>query len=196
MHLCLHGGIQHGFEMGLITCYDIACTLKKYKDDIEWNSLWNRSRELGIDRSLRLFAGLIDNLLGIPLPDQFAQKNLRNHEFQEMVNSAGRMIFDKESVSNRNLARLFDRGGLRSRISTIKRHVLPPGDLLIEGAKISGNSGKLHLVALYLRRIRKLISRHGKTLWLGLRRNPETIRAIDRQNERNKLRDWMAGSED
>jgi hypothetical protein len=196
IHLCLHAGIQHGFEMGLITCYDIVYTLEKYNNDFNWDSFWNRSEALGIDRSIHLFAELIDKLLGIPLPEQFTQKKLHNHEFQEMVDCAERAIFEKESVSNRNLARLFERRGLRSRLSILKRHVLPPGDLLIEGAKVPENSGKLHLVSLYLRRIRKLYGRHGKTLWLGFRGNPETMSAIDRQNKRNKLRDWMSGSEE
>jgi hypothetical protein len=135
-------------------------------------------------------------LLCIPLPEQFVQKKLHTQEFQEIVDSAVRLIFNKESVSNRNLARLFAPGGLRSRISTLKQHALPPGDLLMEGVKVPGNSGKLHLVLLYLRRIRNLASRHGITLWQGLCRDPKTISAIDRQNERNKLRDWMADSEE
>ncbi|MDZ4132324.1 MAG: nucleotidyltransferase family protein, partial [Dethiobacteria bacterium] len=54
LHLCLHSALQHGFEMGLVSCLDIAAFIEHCSEDTDWELLWSRGCEWGIERSVYL----------------------------------------------------------------------------------------------------------------------------------------------
>ena len=201
LHLCLHSALQHGFDTGLVSCLDITALIENNLEKIDWELLWKRGREWGIERSIFLMAALAERMLGVPIPSPIAGKIETGGETDLAIRAAEKMIFSrgtgaapKGAGTTRYLARLFGNQGWRVKLAYIKQRAFPPGETLYKGKGPPETEKGLKHYLLYFKRVRDLLRRHGKTVWRGLLGNPDIIAAMDAQNEKNKLRDWLAGA--
>ncbi|MDZ4133773.1 MAG: hypothetical protein U1E11_11640, partial [Dethiobacteria bacterium] len=140
-----------------------------------------------------LMAALAQRMLGVPMPVQLAAKMDGDGETLQALISAEEMIFSRGAGTTRYLARLFGKQSLKVKLNYLKQRLFPPGTAFYQGEERVEDRNALQKYRHYYFRLRDLLKRHGKTVWCGLLGNRETLAAMDAQNERNKLRDWLTG---
>lgn len=191
LHLCIHTSIHHGFDNGLLPYLDIALALEHYQEKLDWDKLWTRAKNWGMDRSVYLMLALTGRLLGHPMPKPVVQDMPPDQETQNAVQSAIDLVFHRSAPVTPYVARLFAGKGWRKKIKYLIQRTFPARSIMLASKERTGNYFLVKVFRLYLLRLRSLLQTHGKTVWSGLRRDPETLAAIRIQNRRNDLIDWI-----
>ncbi len=195
IHLCIHTCVHNAFSNGLITCLDIAQIVLSDRVKIDWEELWHRARELGIERTVYIMLALTEKIIGLPMPRQIAQKIQLNGEVILALEEAENFIFEKEMNVSTSLARLFEKRGWRKKMHYLKARTSPTREAVAARALPEERKNLFQKYQLYLTQIQKLYEEHGKTVLLGLRGDPQTLAAIELQNRQNNLRDWLMHAE-
>ncbi|MXO86113.1 hypothetical protein GRI38_08740 [Altererythrobacter aurantiacus] len=68
VHLAIHAGPAHGFNVGPLILSDIACLIEKAI--IDWAEFWDDARKDGTERPVALVLALVNRWLGLKLPDE------------------------------------------------------------------------------------------------------------------------------
>jgi hypothetical protein len=198
LHLCAHTCVHHVFDNGLIPYLDAQRVLEHFQDDLDWEELWTRAEKWGLDRAVAVMLMITDKLLGLPDPDKVFGRIKPDPEMTDSLDMAMNLIQDRGqggSMVSPFVARLFNRKGRRIRLKLIFRLLFPAKEIMFRtGQGLVDRSG-LKKYFIYLKRLRSLGHIHGRALWLGLRRDPDTVRAIESQNRKNNLRDWLVREE-
>jgi len=69
LHLCFHAAYQHRFEMGLRPLYDIAETIRRFEDDLDWRRLERTAAAWGVARWAYCGLHLAGGMLGARIPE-------------------------------------------------------------------------------------------------------------------------------
>jgi len=69
LHLCLHVCSKHRLDAGLLSFCDIAETVRRYRDRLDWNRVVHTTREWGAARHAALTFDLVGRMLGTSVPD-------------------------------------------------------------------------------------------------------------------------------
>jgi hypothetical protein len=69
LHLCLHAGVGHGFEVKLLSLCDLPVALRRWQEEIDWEAFWSRAHRWRAERSAVLTLAFVCRRLGYPLPD-------------------------------------------------------------------------------------------------------------------------------
>ncbi len=186
LHLCLHNCIQHRFENGLVACIDTVYFLKHFEEKLNWEQLWIRAQDWGIERAVYLMLALTERMIRLPMPEQINQVVKPDQAALNALAEAEDLIFEPQPHIGKNLALLFGKVGWRKKIKILLNRIFLPNEII--------KSDKKHL--FYLSRLRSLYNSHRKTVWLGLRGNPQTVTAIETQNRRNSLSKWLTRAEE
>jgi len=196
LHVCLHTGIQHGFENGLISCIDTGYILKHYEGRLDWEQLWSRAREWGIDRAVYLMLALTAKISGLPLPEQAKAFAPAYNHCQEALAEAEKLIFELQLDVADHVATLFKHQSFQKKLGLLSQRITTPANINSNGRQEKPVKASFKRFCSYLSRSRLLFERHGKTIWRGLLRDPQTTAAIKAQNRRNNLREWLRGAEE
>ncbi|MGM0652834.1 MAG: nucleotidyltransferase domain-containing protein, partial [Bacillota bacterium] len=195
LHICQHTCIQHGFDNGLTALLDTAWIMERYRKELDWQQLFTRARQWGIERAVFLMLVLTEKLLATALPPE-AQKQIRTgKEFTAALGTAEELIFSRPVSpvkTTRYLARFFGKTTWGEKLSYMKARALPAGTTVYRGEKKVADLNQPARFLFYLQRTAALSRRYGKTIWLGLRRDPQTIQAMQDENKKNRLRDWLS----
>ena len=124
---------------------------------------------------------------------ELADKIEQTEETLLVMQSAEEMVLSRERGATRYLARLFGKGSLKSKINYLNERIFPAGSVLYCGETAAGELNLSRRTGLYATRFFQLFSRYGKTVLAGCLGSKNTRAAMASQNERNKLRDWLAG---
>ena len=195
LHICQHTCIQHGFDNGLTALLDLARIMEHYREELDWQQLFDRSRQWGIERAVCLMLALTEKLLAVSLPPAAQEQIKLNREFTSALDTAEELIFsdsDKQVNTTRYLARFFDGTSWQEKLKLFKQRALPAGSTVYRGERKVADLSFPARILFYLQRTSALIKRYGKTIWLGLRRDPKAVRAMADENKKNHLRDWLS----
>jgi hypothetical protein len=199
LHLCSHTTLDHGFDNGLIPYMDLWQIIDCYGDQLDWNQVWGRALEWGIERSVVLMLGLTERLLGLPVPEPARQRMTLDGEAFRALDEAETMIFDTGSESREAVspivARMFGRQGWHEKLGYFRQRVFPPKEKMSVAFRESAGKNNLKLFRLYLSRMHMLTKKHGWIIWSGLRRDPKAVRILETENRKNSLRDWLTGGD-
>jgi len=193
LHLCAHTCVHHVFDNGLIPYLDARRVLEYFQNDLDWEELWARAEKWGLDRAVWVMLMITDKLLGLPDPDKAFARIKPDPEMTDSLDMAMNLIQDRGQGGSVSpfVARLFNRQGRRFRLKMIFRLLFPAKEIMLRNEQSQGNRAGLKKYFIYLKRLQSLGRIHGRALWLGLRRDPDTVRAIESQNRKNNLRDWL-----
>jgi hypothetical protein len=190
LHLCAHTSIQHSFSNGLTPYFDIRQTVEKYNRILNWEILSNRAIEWGLERSVDLMLLLTDKFIGLPLPEQFSYIKKPDQDLGDALITAEELIFQRGPGVKPSIARLFGKQGWRVKLKYLMQSVLPSKQIMTIGKKKTDMS-RFKLFRLYYLHLKNLYRKYWKIIWLGLRRNPKAVAALENQKKRNELRDWL-----
>jgi len=191
LHLCYHTCIDHGFNNGFIPYFDIVHTVTAYEGRLNWDQLWQRGTEWGIEKSLYLMLALTEKLLGFPVPEPIQEKMKPSQEVLDALHTAENFIYERDGEVSPIIARMFGPQGWAATLRLLLRRTFPPRENMSVVWQGSERKKKLISYWLYVVRLHILLKRYGKTIWMGLRHDPKTIRAITIQNRKNDLLDWL-----
>jgi hypothetical protein len=191
LHLCYHTCIDHGFTNGFIPYFDIVHTVRSYEGRLNWDKLWQRGTEWGIEKSVYLMLALTEKLLGFPVPEPIQKKMKPSQEVLDALQTAEHLMYQRDGEVSPIIARMFGHQGWAATLRSIRSRAFPPRENMSVVWQDSERKKNLTFYWLYVVRLHILLRKHGKTVWMGLRNDPETIRAIRIQNRKNNLRDWL-----
>jgi hypothetical protein len=201
LHLCSHTTLDHGFDNRLIPYIDLWKITDCYADQLDWNQVWERGVQWGMERSVFLMLALTERLLGLPVPELIHHKMTIDEKVLQALDEAERMVFDTGPGSSETVspivARMFGPQGWREKFGYFRQRVFPPKERMSVAFQESGDrKNNLKLLKLYLTRMYILTKKHGRIIWSGLRRDPKALRVLETANRKNSLRDWLTGTGD
>ena len=190
LYLCAHAAYGHQFAKGLRAACDIAETIRRDPEELDWQVFVERAGRLGWRRGVGAILALAAEQVGAEVPVEVLDR-LQPEGFDAAVlrDAREQMLMDGESYRAlrpsmsplRGAARSI--AGMRGLCSELlspravaQRYLLPPG------------SARVYLY--YPHRVLTLLLRHASTALRLWRREPETTRLMER---RARLDDWLAG---
>jgi hypothetical protein len=198
LHICWHTCISHGFANGFMALVDMVFIAEHYNENLDWEQVWKRACQWGMERSIFVMLVLTERLLGLPVPGPIRQKMDLDADVLQAVDDAESMIFETGSGSGETVspivARLFGPQGWREKLGYFRRRAFPPRENMSVAFQEPGSRNHGRLFRLYLTRLATLMTLHGQTIWAGLRRDPAALRMLEMENRKNRLRDWLTGA--
>ncbi len=194
LHICYHAGIHHAFNTGLVPFLDIDRIASYYSNGLDWELCRRRAEEWGMERALYLVLALTNKITGMQIPSSMVEQMPSSNELEEVILNTEEIIFDQsKGSSSKFIARLFSDEPVKEKLALIKTRLLPDREYMFLPDQVgnAGNPGLINVVRIYLSRFRGLITRHAKFVWLGLRRDPQTVAAMREESKRNRLREWL-----
>ena len=70
LHLSIHSGYHHGFDMGLIHLCDIDQIISRFSGELDWVSVVERAKAWGFERCLYVTFKMVSELLGTNIPEE------------------------------------------------------------------------------------------------------------------------------
>jgi hypothetical protein len=140
LHLSLHTSVHHKFNYhGLKQLYDIAITINRYFNEIDWDQLRLRAYEWRTEKYLYLTLRLSQEILGAKVPERILSA-LKPEAFSEkiLLEAQRRILFQKAGKSDQkssfegipHLDKFHPDKNLLKRTSFIfKRIFIPPEEL-------------------------------------------------------------------
>lgn len=186
LHLCLHNCIQHRFENGLVACVDTQYFLKHFENKLNWEQLWKRAQEWRIERAVYLMLALTEKMIKVPMPEQIRQGVEPDQDSLDALSEAEELIFLQQPHVGKNLALIIGEMDFREKVNIFWDRIFLPKEII--------KSDKKHL--FFWSRLQSLYNSHRKMAWLALRGDLQTIKAIETQNRRNRLQDWLTSGEE
>jgi hypothetical protein len=196
LHLCLHTSYQHLFGFGLQPSCDIAQTIQRYRDTLDWPRLTHTARRWKSERGVYLALRLAGVLVGAAVPDAVLDE-LRPHGFDEaMLAETATQVFEGTQVFAaipRHLAQGWAGGGLGAWLGGfaifLRRLFMPPREL---ASLYHVADGSLRVYLYYPARLKYLVSSQwtlARALW---REHPQAAPAARRKA---RLAGWLGVSE-
>ncbi len=195
LHLCLHAGYHHAFALGLRPLCDIAETLFRHLDAVDWEAVVGRARSWGVQRCVYLGLRLSHELLDAPVPKEILE-SLEPEDVGRWAKRIEQQVFRGNDSTYRTvpesnyLPQLWSRRPLRDKAACVLRRVFPSRKELACLYCIPPDSPRIWLY--YLVRFKDLVQRYGPVIWRAARRDRQTMATLERDIDTAGLRDWMA----
>ncbi|MFC1597524.1 nucleotidyltransferase family protein, partial [Planctomycetota bacterium] len=196
LHLCVHGGYQHAFGLGLRPVCDIAETLFRYRDALNWAAIVQRTRLWGAQKCVYFGLRLSQELLDAPVPQDVLESLAPDDDDGRWMKLILKQVFgDNGSIcpsvsGSSKLAQLRGPQSFRHKVGFVLRRVFPARKELACIYRIPSDS--LRIYPCYILRLRDLIKIYGPALWRTVRRDPETLVKVRRALDTGTLCNWLA----
>jgi hypothetical protein len=148
-------------------------------------------QEWGLERCVYLMLALTEKMLGHPMPIEIQAKINPDSEVLNAVSAAEEMIFKTDMGVSKFVARLFGEQRWRMKVKIMLERAFPSKGVMYIPKQSCAGLNYFNLFRLYFLRMKTLLRRHKKIIWSGLSKDPKTIRALELENKKNNLRDWL-----
>lgn len=192
LHLCHHAAYQHSLELGLKPFCDIAETIRRHRDRIDWNEVVHRAVAWQWTRPVYLMLALARELLGADVPEHVLTVLAPADVQPQIIALAGDHVLTHQSpltAADNRLALLSGPGSLSTKVRHTMRRAFPPRR---EIAAFHGVAPQSRLIEwYYLTRLGRLWRSYGRLavrlLWF---REPGLVSVATRKN---RLHHWLRG---
>lgn len=195
LHLCLHGGHQHGFGLGLSPLCDITETLTQYQDDLDWQAIVRRACRWGVQKCVYFGLRLSHELLGAPVPQE-ALTSLEPDDDGRWMELILKQVLRHDdficptmSISPR-FAQLRGSRRLRDKVALALRRAFPSRQEMACLYCIPSDSPRIY--PYYLIRLKDLTERYVPVVWRTVRRDPQIQAAVRHEISTAAIRHWLA----
>lgn len=195
IHLAVHAGGNHRFEVPLLALCDVAYLLDREEESLDWGEVVARSRENGAGRYLRPVLRAAADRIGVPVPSRVLDELAGDDpDDSERIDSlAEAHLLDGGGVELPAALRRLRRSGGRRPWTVVRQSVFPDRRRLAR--TYPGFDGRwYHLLALRLLRPLDLVRRSVALVLDVLRRSPDADRAVRRDRRRHQLERWVRES--
>ena len=188
LHLCTHASLQDAFGAGLLPCFDIAATIARYGDHLDWRAIVERARQWRAERGVLLVLTLARELAGAAVPPGVLDAD----GYETMLAPARHrtcVLPEPGTLPSSTLARMVGPESPRAKVRLLLRSVFPRPRVIRK--RYSVTSSAPGLLVGYVRHGASLIHHHGRSAWRLLRRAPETVETASVINNGQALRAWL-----
>ena len=199
LHLCLHTA-RDLYQTGLKPFCDLLEIIRRNENKMDWEQVFLRSGQWGIEKFVYLSLNLAKELLGASVPEDLL-KTIRPHDFEESIMDWAReQIFAVRARNSANLflspnvAQLWGNRRLPGKAALFFKRVFPSPEEMVRLYPSASDS--LWIYFYYLVRLRDILLRHSRQVWRLLRRD-EALKALAKQeNNFTSLKEWLGWSEE
>jgi len=191
LHLCVHTCIDHAFNNGIMPLVDIACTLERYHDKLDWHQIVIRSRQWGLGSCVYLMLALTDKMVGLSLPQMILLQLRPDDQDPDILASAERLVFERGAIITPYIARLFGRESLCEKLKYIMMRVFASKESMFDSGQQAVIRNPIAFFQFYWSRTSSMVREHGKMVGAALRKDKDTMIALKIQDDRNQLKDWL-----
>ena len=192
LHLCLHLGYQHSWNIGLPGLYDIAKVLHHYKGQLDWTKLSAIAQAWGVERVTWMTLRLAQDLLGAEVPPAILMALKPATLEPWMLAEARADLLNRSSrpePMTPDLAKLAAEQGLWRRLKILFSRVFLSKQTLARLYNVPPTSRRIY--ACYLRRFLDLLRQYGDTLKRSVKRNQALQSAAEKEISRQRLKAWL-----
>lgn len=125
LYLCVHASHLHRFDRGLRPLCDVAATLTRYRNEMDFGAVCRRTREWHAEKPVWLTLYLASSLLGAPVPDGLLASLKPDDVPPRLIAAAETSLFSLPS-SHGNLVRLLGSSSFREKIALLANRTFPP----------------------------------------------------------------------
>jgi len=197
LHLCLHASSYHLYSwFGLRTICDVSETICHYGNRLDWKIVRERSCAWKASNAVYLTLLLARKLLEAAVPDEVL-KGLEPDDFDaRLITWAENRIFagadassDTPSAISDGFGQLWASRKFSGKVLILLKLCFPASSVICRKYRLPPGSRRAYLY--YPLHVGDFILRHGRTVWLMLRHDRETIEWVDREAGRVSLVRWL-----
>ncbi len=191
IHLCIHAALHHGLEGQLRSLFDVARTVRCYKNEISWPLVCNLTKSWGAERSVYLAMMLAAGYAGLSVPEDPLAMIRPEGNLSGIVPIAERLLFNRSRILlSRHVAKLWEQQGLSNKFRyLLKRFFLPKAEIAVSYG-VPSNSIKVYLY--YLMRWQDVFRRHLRNVVRALLREQAISTDLEVSLKENALLRWLS----
>jgi hypothetical protein len=181
LHLCLHVCYQHHLDAGLLSFCDIAETIHRYREEMDWGQVVRTAREWGATRYVGLTLQLVGHMLGGAVPDDVVERLVPgglDPRILEMASEAFAARLSSPEYVSRSVRDLWGARSLGDRARLFWNRVFVSRSEMAEKYPQSRNAK--HLCFYYARRLRDVMDAHGPDV-------PRVVQSRDLRQRASKM---------
>lgn len=191
LHLCIHASYHHQFRFGLRPLSDIAETIRRCHNRLDWEQLRERADDWGAPKCVYLILRLASKLLEANIPhdvlQRFAPKEMK-HSFVAMSEA-----FTLGDIGDpfifRKFGSLWKNGRWRDKLMIVKNSALPAPKTMAR--LYPASQGNTRFSSYYINRWKDLLRRFGPIVWQMLRRKKQMKDLVEDEKKRLALKQWL-----
>ena len=190
LHLCMHMSVHHVFRGHLRALFDIAETLEKYGEELDWSVFrWGRGNP-GIAKGCWLALTLAAKHAGAEVPREVLDGLRPDGDLTAALATAEELLlYGRNSSISPMVARLWGSYSIGNKVRHFFRRIFLTRSEMERVYPVSGSS--LKLCFFYVWRVADLLKRYGRGVWRLFRRG-KTMAADSADDLKvNALSDWM-----
>jgi hypothetical protein len=192
LHLCLHAGFRHGFEVGLRAFCDVVQVIQHYRGELDWSLVPARAQQWGAGRCVYITLRLAQELLGAAVPAEVLQSLEPADVDARFVAQIEHQIFVKDRFPGPKCVgwgRLRASGRLSDKVSVFFESCFPPPKRL--AAKYALPAGARHVYLYYLVHLKDLFQRHAGIAWRLLRHEDKAVAWAEYEASKAQIKAWL-----
>lgn len=194
LHLCIHASYHHQFRFGLRSLCDVAETIRRCNDQLDWEKLRERAEEWGAAKCVYLTLHLARKLLEANIPDHVLRRltpTELKHSF--VVMSEAFTLGDiGDPFIFRKFGSLWKNGRWQDKLKIVKSSALPGQKTMAR--LYPASQGNTRFSSYHVKRWKDLLRRFGPIVWQMLWRKKQMNDLVDDEKKRLRLKQWLANS--
>jgi hypothetical protein len=192
VHLCLHLGYQHSWNLGLRGLYDIAEVLRQDAAVLDWARISQIAADWGAERVTWMALHLAEALLGAPVPKPFMEA-LQPKALEPWMIDEARSLLMGVSASKApmtpDLADLAGDQGILKRFKRILSRVFIPRNRLARLYNVPPNS--IRIYGCYFKRFFDLRQQYGGAVKRILAEDQGVQTSVEEERDKQRFKAWL-----
>jgi hypothetical protein len=192
LYLCLHTSLHHLFKFGLRSFCDMFETLERHHGKIDWEKLWKRAEEWGVDRCAYITLLLTKDLLGAHVPDPVL-KTMNPGDLDPLLAAWTRQKILSDQRNRRfytkDFIKLWKSRSFKDKTVLLFHSAFPSRRIMALMYPVSPDSMKIYFY--YPVRIKDVAVRWGRVAWRLLCKNKELTMKMEVEKGDVMLEQWL-----
>jgi Uncharacterised nucleotidyltransferase len=195
LHLCIHTSYHHQFRFGLRSLCDVAETIRRCNNQIDWEQLQARANEWGATKCVYLTLRLAAKLLQANVPDTVLQCLKPKELKQSFVTMSEAFTLGDigDPFIFRKFGSLWKPGRWQDKLMIMKNSALPAKNTMARLYPAAPSNGQFNFY--YLKRWKYLLYRFGPIVWQMARGKKQMTVLVEEEKKRLALKQWLANAD-
>jgi hypothetical protein len=194
LHLCQHVSYNHRFRASLLSLFDIALVLERFRDELDWSRVVALASEDGRSRFVRCTLLLVRRMLDGEVPREALEGLGHGAADHRIVETARRYILDPAPDPPATYRGMVEEaGGVGRKLVRLAWGLFPEPVRLRSIYGLPPGSRRVYLYYLY--RPWDLLVRRGRTVAELVLRSERQRDVLQAEERRRRIHRWVEGAE-
>ncbi len=192
VHLCLHLGYQHSWNMGFRGLYDIAEVLRHFETTLDWTMVRQIAEDWGAERVTWMALDLAEALFGAPVPKAFMDALQPGSLEPWMIAQARSLLMSTaapKAPMTPDLAGLAGEKGIIKRFKRLFSRVFIPRSRLARLYNVPPDS--IRIYGCYFKRFFELKRQYGSSVRRLFKKDSQLQTSAEKERHKQHLKAWL-----